>query len=242
MTDHVNQDHRQRHSKRRALLDYVAQHSARLRRLHPPLLATELPNFQNINTRLREKFHTMAATEPDAVSNSPGGPYFENKWLSANNLYPSQDQDLLTLSTYIETFANGSLGLDTHSRLSIDTMWCIVSRDGLSGKQHFHNGKVSGAYYVDAGEVGETTNGAIQFFPRWGNTLKQQSLFGQSVWGEPLWPHADQWNANIAQYHDGVATVKPRAGLLLLFPAHLLHRVHHYQGQRERIVVSFNLR
>jgi hypothetical protein len=123
-------------------------------------------------------------------------------------------------------------------------MWCIVSRDGLRGLPHNHRGKISGAYYIACGDsdgdsdssknpnhnqqVNENIvpNGAIQFYPRL---------------GQILWPSEHYWENDIAQFHDGIATVKPQAGLLLLFPSHLVHSVYQYQGSRERIVVSFNL-
>ncbi len=35
-------------------------------------------------------------------------------------------------------------------------MWAIVSKAGMEGRPHMHSGKVSGAYYVDAGACDDT--------------------------------------------------------------------------------------
>jgi hypothetical protein len=69
-----------------------------MKRIQIPLLATQWPDFEFVNSSLVEKFHRRARTEPGVVSNSGGRSYFENKWLSKNDLHTSQDVDLINLS------------------------------------------------------------------------------------------------------------------------------------------------
>ncbi len=210
------------------VINALAGRLARLCLTQPPLLVTAVPGHEQLNERLRNTLLSMSQTVPDVVSNRNNGPsYFDNKWLSKNDLFKSDDPDIQTLMRYVEAYVNERFALTTPDRqLAITSMWCIVGQTGLTGRRHVHRGKVSGAYYVDAGSGEDPDSGVLQFFPRW---------------GKAVWPARRYWNAGVAGYRNGVPTLVPQSGLLVLFPSDLLHSVRRYAGTRERIVVSSNL-
>jgi hypothetical protein len=88
------------------------------------------------------------------------------------------------------------------------TMWAIVSRQGMEGRAHNHQGRISGAYYVDAGDCDDAGHGAFVIHGRGGEPRR---------------------------------LIIPRSGMMLMFASSLLHGVTRYEGERPRIVISFNL-
>lgn len=60
-----------------------------------PLLAVKAPDFENLNARLRLGLISMSDSLPDQVSNqAEKQSYFENKWLSGQDLHKSKDHDM----------------------------------------------------------------------------------------------------------------------------------------------------
>lgn len=176
--------------------------------------ATLMPGHEELNARLRTKLIARSKTIPDAVSNSLAGgrSYFRNKWLSKSNLHTDPDPDLQTLRDFaIEEASRLVRSRADEPLLAITSMWCIVGKEGLEGRPHNHAGKISGAYYVDAGSSGPEDGGVLQFF------------MGRSP------------------RHSELRSLTPRNGQLVLFPSRLVHGVTRYVGAERRIVISLNL-
>ena len=216
------------HGRISKVVDALAGRLARICSMQPPFPVTAVPDHEQLNRRLRKTLMTMSRTIPDVVSNRETGPsYFDNKWLSKNDLFKSDDPDIQTLMQHVEAYVNKRFAAATQERrLFITSMWCIVGQTGLTGRCHVYRGKVSGAYYVDSGRAEDPDSGLLQFFPRL---------------GKAMWPARHYWNTGVADYRNGVPTLAPQSGMLVLFPGDLLHSVRRYAGKRERIVVSFNL-
>ena len=208
--------------------DRLAATIARIRQTPPPLMAIQFPDHEQLNSRLRPKLMFMSETVPNKVTNRPSGKsFFSNRWLSATNLFELNDPDIQELVHRIEEYVNQRLELmQTDDQVSIFSMWCIVGKTGMEGRRHTHFGKISGVYYVDSGCSDDPKSGAMQVFPKW---IK------------PLWPDKKYWGDPIAEYRQGIPTITPKPGLLLLFPSNMCHSVLQYVGHSERIVVSFNL-
>jgi uncharacterized protein (TIGR02466 family) len=119
---------------------------------------------ERLNAALRVMLTDMSDRVPGRETNRTSGrSYFSDKWLSDGNLFQLPDPTVRQLVSLIETLAN-SLAWDNTagaSALRIASMWAIISRNGMEGRLHNHAGKVSGAYYVDAGEC-STTSGAFR--------------------------------------------------------------------------------
>ena len=177
-----------------------------------PLLATRLPDSDNLNSRLRSSLAGMSKTVPGKVSNLTSGlSYFDNKWLSSTELHKNDNCDVQILVRFVEEIANRSFHKpDPDLVLSINSMWGMVSKSGMTGDRHNHAGRASGAYYVDAGSSGARDGGLMQFFVK---------------------PELDYPTHRLA----------PESGQLFLFPSSLEHSVSRYEGTSARIVIAFNL-
>ncbi|NQW09997.1 MAG: hypothetical protein HQ481_08990 [Alphaproteobacteria bacterium] len=126
-----------------------------------------------------------------------------------------------TLSRMIQEAHNPAFALDARMRL---VAWANVSRDGAYNAIHNHSPALfSGVYYAATGapSVEGGREGLIEFVdPRPGPH------------GGPLPTHA---------FHTPL-TIQPEAGMMLVFPAWLLHFVHPYHGTEPRVSVAFNMR
>jgi len=101
--------------------------------------------------------------------------------------------------------------------------WAMVYSSGDYAVPHVHpNANFSGVYYVDAGDDAADA-------PQSGLLTLIDPRAGATALATDGWQHATTLD------------VKPRAGLLVLFPAWLSHHVHPYRGNRDRIAVSFNV-
>jgi uncharacterized protein (TIGR02466 family) len=99
-------------------------------------------------------------------------------------------------------------------------MWAMVARRGGYNTVHEHHGAgFSVALYADAGDDPSESGGVIAFVdPR-----RVPSLLA----GLPLYP--------------STFAVRPKTGMLLVFPGWLQHFVHPYQGERPRVTLSANV-
>lgn len=176
-----------------------------------PLRVGMLAGHESLNAALRPMLLEMAARIPDKGTNRPNGgeSYFVNKWLSDQTLHLLPAPAIRELAVLVADNARLVAGLSPgQPPMQIASMWAIVSRQGMEGRPHSHRGRVSGAYYVDAGDCDDRGNGA---FTVYGASGEQRRL------------------------------ITPRTGMILMFPSNLLHGVKRYEGERPRIVVSFNL-
>jgi uncharacterized protein (TIGR02466 family) len=130
-----------------------------------------VPDHEPLNEQLRALLLDHASRLPDKGTNTAGGQsYFRNKWLSANDLHLLRHGALQTLVAFIGKAVNEARpGGDP---LRIASMWTIVSRQGMEGAPHNHKGRVSGAYYVDAGDGSETGQGAFAVHDRTGKVVR----------------------------------------------------------------------
>lgn len=99
--------------------------------------------------------------------------------------------------------------------------WANVNRDGDFNKIHMHPASTwSGTYYVDAGEPTDGDSGTpLQLF---------DPCQSRSIAFLPILP------ASIY--------VRPRAGLMVLFPSYVPHMVFPHDGRSARISIAFNMR
>ena len=111
----------------------------------------------------------------------------------------------------------------TPPRWSVDA-WANVSSEGAFNMPHVHGGSYwSAVYYVRVGE-GEG---------------------GELVLHDPRMPGLRMHAPGIAFRNMGPelkAELKPRAGLMVLFPGWLSHSVEPWRGSGERISVAMNIR
>jgi uncharacterized protein (TIGR02466 family) len=110
--------------------------------------------------------------------------------------------------------------------------WANVNGPGDGNLCHYHPGNFwSGTYYVD--------DGGIAADPSLGGTFEML---------DPRGAAPSMLDPNLAYAGEGGLSagatewIRPRPGLLVLFPSWLQHQVRAYRGTRERISIAFNLR
>ena len=112
----------------------------------------------------------------------------------------------------------------------VSEAWANVNVAGDSNACHYHPGSFwSGAYYVNDGGCAD-----------------DPALGGEFELFDPRGP-APMMHAPLLKFSgdDGLSagsaeTIRPRAGLMLLFPSFLLHAVRPYRGSGTRISIAFN--
>tara|TARA_R110000868_G_scaffold7354_10_gene40047 strand:- start:10267 stop:10938 length:672 start_codon:yes stop_codon:yes gene_type:complete len=109
--------------------------------------------------------------------------------------------------------------------------WANVNRDGHGNEFHTHPGAYwSASYYVDDGGIGDD--------PALGGEFEIQDPRGVApAMLAPSLAVAMPGGQSIGASE----TVRPRAGLLLIFPSWLSHGVRPYHGDGVRISVAINL-
>ena len=109
----------------------------------------------------------------------------------------------------------------TKQSVSIKSMWAIINEQAAWNQKHHHsNSDLSAAYYVSAHE----NCGDIVFYdPR-----------PAPVYKHPIPKSPNNLNAT-------VNSIKPEAGMLVLFPSYLEHSVNPNMSDKKRIVISFNI-
>ena len=182
-----------------------------------PLCSFALPDAAAINATLEAEIAVRRASEPSLEVSNRGG------WHSARDLFlreePAQRELCRALRGAVDE-ATRQLVPDV-ALASIDAHfdgWINASRAGDYHSPHDHPGAFwSGVYYVRTA----TSGGEIEF---------QSGRAGN--------PHAALMAAPMSW---DWTRIVPRAGVVLLFPGHLRHSVLPFDGDGERISISFNV-
>jgi uncharacterized protein (TIGR02466 family) len=200
------------------------------RNLFPtPVASVDTPDAEARNEELRALILERRRTTPTIQASNDGG------WHS--------DRDLLTWGgARVAEVVNMARAVASHLTRDVQgrevqeawiaSAWANVNGPGDANVCHFHPGWFwSGTYYVDDGGV-------------WTN----HSLGGDFEMLDPRGSAPAMHAPTMAYVGEGGRVVgstewiRPRAGLLVLFPSWLQHQVRTYRGQRERISIAFNLR
>ena len=114
----------------------------------------------------------------------------------------------------------------------IASAWANINGPGDANVCHFRPGWFwSGTYYVDDGGVwtDHSFGGDFEMVDPRGSAPAMLA---------PTMVYAGEGGRVIGS----TEWIRPRAGLLVLFPSWLQHQVRAYRGKRERISIAFNLR
>lgn len=117
-------------------------------------------------------------------------------------------------------------------RIEIAGMWFQCSNLGAFHDLHNHgNCSWSGVYYVQVDPLGPR-----HAHPVFGALNGVTRFYGPYL-GRLGGAHMDLGNAYLQRPHHDV---QPEEGLLVIFPSYLEHKALPYEGERDRIVISFN--
>lgn len=183
-----------------------------------PVFVLELPDVADATAELATRLTAEAASHPGIQRSNVGG------WHSVPDLTLRRDACYQTvIGRIVGAVRDAGAALTTAPRAPVRygaQAWAMVMRPGDSVMVHDHaDAHWSTAYYVDAGDAPpDGLAGALAFVdPR---------RSGRAL------PGLDAG----ATFH-----VRPRTGMLVIFPGWLQHYVHPYRGTRPRIAISCNV-
>ena len=183
-----------------------------------PVWSSKLDGYEKINEEMFSYITKLQERDPKGVikSNFKG-------WHSQD--FPLKEKQPSSFVSAIKKNINTALNdmsWDLESQtVKILSMWAIINEQGAWNQKHQHsNSDLSAAYYVSAHD----SCGDIFFYdPRPGRVYKH-----------PAYKSVNNLNST-------VNSIKPEAGLLVLFPSYLEHSVGPNLSNEKRIVISFNL-
>ncbi len=197
-----------------------------------PVVFAELEDPEQLNLELRKTILDRRSADT-GVSNST-----QNSWRSGWDFASWGGEPSRRL---LETFA--AIGHDmTQIRpnegqaQSTEIQWnlsarAVVNPRGESSQLHAHpNCFWSGVYFVDDGGVNNdpSVSGELELLdPRGPAPVMYSSRLRMNVPG----------GENAGDYQ----RIRPKSGLMVLFPSWLMHRVNEYQGAGTRISIAINL-
>ena len=195
--------------------------TAKVAHLFPtPVIVDEIDGAEDLNAELERLILAQQQRDPGLKLSNRGG------WQSRRD-FPQwageAGRRVINHATALATAQTGhKLGPEA-LKWNVD-VWANVSSFGAFNMPHIHGGTFwSAVYYVRAGE-GEG---------------------GQLVLHDPRMP-ALRMHAPALRFKDSGpdirADIQPKSGMMVLFPAWLLHSVEPWQGDGSRISVAMNIR
>ena len=183
-----------------------------------PIWAAKVKDYEKINDEMLAYILNLQKKDPIGVvkSNFKG---WHSKDFNMKDLAPINFVSAIknNLNTLIDDM-DWDLAIQS---VKISSMWAIINEKGAWNQKHQHsNSDISAAYYVTAHEG----CGDIVFYdPRPARVYKQ-----------PIAKTPNKLNGT-------VNSIKPEAGMLVLFPSYLDHSVNPNISDKKRVVISFNL-
>ena len=193
-----------------------------------PVAALEVPGAAAVNAELEAAILRRRAETPSVQASNAGG------WHS--------DRDILEWggprAGEVIELAKGVAGQLTADRAGklvrpawTVQAWANVNALGHANVAHYHGGAFwSGTYYVADGGCGAD--------PALGGEFEMLDPRGP---GPGMYAPALKFAGEDGASAGGAETIRPKPGLLILFPSWLVHQVRPYRGSGTRISIAFNL-
>ena len=193
-----------------------------------PVAAVELPDAAARNAELRRIILDRRVSHPSVQASNAGG------WHSDRDILDWGGAGMAEVIAAAKQVANrmtaDRAGQPLHPNWSVQA-WANVNGPGDGNIAHYHPGSFwSGTYYVDDGGCAD-----------------DPSLGGEFEMMDPRGPGPGMYAPALKfAGEDGASVgagemIRPRPGLLFLFPSFLFHQVRPYRGQNLRISIAFNL-
>lgn len=193
-----------------------------------PIIHFEVPGSAELNAELKAVIARQEKNDVGTEHSNIGG------WQSSWDMDKWGGMPAVRLLAYARNSASRATCNRQGQPVVISwkaNMWANVNRAGHGNEFHSHPGSFwAGVYYVD--------DGGIHADP---------SLGGELEFMDPRAPGVAMYAPQLAFNVPGGLSVganevvRPRSGLMVLFPAWVLHQVRPYKGNAERISIAFNL-
>lgn len=193
-----------------------------------PVAAVDLPGAAARNADLRRLILDRRQSHPSVQASNAGG------WHSDRDILDWGGTPMGEIIAAAKQVANRMTadrqGQPLQPQWTVQA-WANVNGPGDGNICHYHPGSFwSGAYYVDDGGCAD-----------------DPSLGGEFEMIDPRGPGPGMYAPALKfAGEDGASvgsgeTIRPRPGLLFLFPSWLFHQVRPYRGSALRISIAFNL-
>ena len=193
-----------------------------------PVAAVEMPGAAALNAGLERAILRRRETTPSIQASNAGG------WHSDREIAEWGGAGIAALLEAAKGIAT-QMTADRQGR-PVQPAWTVQAWANVNGPGdgnicHYHPGAVwSGTYYVADGGCGDD--------PALGGEFEMLDPRGP---GPGMYaPHLKFAGEDGASVGSG-ETIRPRPGLMVLFPSWLFHQVRPYRGQGLRISIAFNL-
>jgi uncharacterized protein (TIGR02466 family) len=193
-----------------------------------PVAAVELPDAAARNAELRRIILDHRAAHPSVQASNAGGWHSDRDILDWGG--PRMAEVITAARGIASQMTADRQGQPLRPNWTVQA-WANVNGPGDGNIAHYHPGSFwSGTYYVDDGGCAD-----------------DPSLGGEFEMIDPRGPGPGMYAPALKfAGEDGASvgsgeTIRPRPGLLFLFPSWLFHQVRPYRGQNLRISIAFNL-
>lgn len=193
-----------------------------------PVAVTELPEAASLNPELKAAVLKREQETPSTAHSNLGG--WQSDWEMDSWGGPAFAR-LMERAKAIAT----QLTADREGRpVTVDwsyNAWANINRSGHGNESHTHPGAYwSGVYYVDDGGVGSDPSLGGEFEAHDPRGVAPAMYAPQLAFAMPQ-----------GQSAGASEIVRPKSGMMVLFPSWLSHAVRPYHGRATRISIAFNL-
>jgi uncharacterized protein (TIGR02466 family) len=193
-----------------------------------PVAALEIPNADALNPPFRQAILHRRDSAPSMQASNAGG------WHSDHQI----TEWAAPWAGQIIEMARGLAGQMTADRQGALVRpdwkvqaWANVNTAGHANVCHYHPGSFwSGTYYVD--------DGGCASDPGLGGEFEMLDPRGP---GPGMYAPALKFAGEDGASAGAAEIIRPKPGLMVLFPSWLMHQVRPYRGERMRISMAFNL-
>jgi len=189
---------------------------------YSPVAFFEIADSGTLNRQLLGETATIRAQSSGVMASNRGG------WQSKKDFFTRTEPGCATLRKHIleavrMTILQLAPNFDFNAVQFHFDGWINVNPPGAFNAPHSHSGsnsRLSGTYYVNVPPETPTQSGLFQFLdPRpYPARIEGASCF------------EDKYN------------IRPKTGMLTIFPSYLYHWVYPNQGDSDRVSVAFNMR
>lgn len=193
-----------------------------------PVAALEVPDAPAINTALEAVILARRAEQKSVQASNAGGWHSDREILDWGG---PQVGRIIELAKGVAGQLTADRQGNTVSPPWKVQAWANVNTSGHANVAHYHGGSFwSGTYYVADG--GCASDHAL------GGEFEMLDPRGP---GPGMYAPALKFAGEDGASAGGAEIIRPKPGLLFLFPSWLLHQVRPYRGTGTRISIAFNL-
>lgn len=193
-----------------------------------PVAAVELPDAEARNRELADIILRRRDQSVSVQASNAGGWHSDREFMEWGG---DRGRDVIAIARSVANQLTANREGQTVSPVWKVQAWANVNGTGDSNLCHCHPGSFwSGTYYVDDGGCADDPSLGGEF------EMLDPRGAGPAMYA-PTLKFAGEDGASVGS----TEAIKPRPGLLFLFPSWLHHQVRPYRGTRLRISVAFNL-